>query len=109
MSSFYLNRNTIYCQNEPRFNRFYSHDNLSNIIKGGACVINLDKYADIGIHWIALYANVITKIYFSSFRVKHIPKKKKKSSSKDLRTIITNIFRIEQYNSVMSLMLFLIC
>ena len=36
-------------------------------------------------------------------------KKKKKSSSKDLRTIITNIFRIEQYNSVMSLMLFLIC
>ena len=34
--------------------------------------------------------------------------KKKNSLSKDLRTITTNIFRIEQYNSVMSLILFLI-
>ena len=30
--------------------------NLPDKIKDGSYVINLDKYSDIGTHWIALYA-----------------------------------------------------
>ena len=41
-------------QNEPRFNRSYFRDNLSETIKDGAYVINLDEYADVGSHWISL-------------------------------------------------------
>ena len=42
-----------YYKNEPIFNGVYSRDNLSKI-KDGAYVINLDEYADIGTHCIAL-------------------------------------------------------
>ena len=42
-------------ENEPRFNRVYSRDNLPDKIKDGVFVINLDSYFDIGTHWIALY------------------------------------------------------
>ena len=41
--------------NEPRFNGVYSRSNLPKIIKNGAYVINLDEYADVGTHWIALH------------------------------------------------------
>ena len=37
-----------YYQNEPRFNGFYSRDNLPNKTKDGAYVIDLDEYSDIG-------------------------------------------------------------
>ena len=66
-----------YYQNEPRFNGVYSRDNLPKI-KDGAYVINLDKYSDIGTHWIDLYALNINFTYFDSFGVEHIPKKLKK-------------------------------
>ena len=66
-----------YYQNEPRFNWVYSRDNLPKI-KDGAYVINLDKYSDVGTHWIALYALNINFTYFDSFGVEHIPKKFKK-------------------------------
>ena len=46
-----------YCRNEPRFNGGYSRDNLPKQIKDGAYVVNLDEYADVGTHWIALYVN----------------------------------------------------
>ena len=45
-----------YYQNEPRFNGVYSRDNFCKRIKDGSYVINLDEYADVGTHWIALYA-----------------------------------------------------
>ena len=45
-----------YFQNESRFNGVYSRNNLSDEMKDGAYVINLDEYSDIGTHWIALYA-----------------------------------------------------
>ena len=64
-----------YYQNEPRFNRVYSRDNLPTKIKNGAYVINLDEYADTGTYWIALYALTIEIIYFDSFGVEHIHKK----------------------------------
>ena len=40
----------------------------------GAYVINLDKYSDIGTHWIALYVNKKTVTYFDSFGIEHITK-----------------------------------
>ena len=61
-----------YYQKEPRFNGVYSRDNLSNKMKDGAYVINLDEYSDIGTHWIVLYALNNTATYFDSFGVEHI-------------------------------------
>ena len=43
-------------QNEPRFNRVYSRDNLTKI-KDGVYVIYLDEYSDIGTHWVAFYVH----------------------------------------------------
>ena len=44
-----------YYKNKPRYNGGYSRDNLPKTTKNGAYVINLDEYADIGTHWIALH------------------------------------------------------
>ena len=63
-----------YYQNEPRFNGVFSRDNLGSTVKNGDYVINLDEYHDIGTHWVALYVNNKTIIYFDSFGVEHIPK-----------------------------------
>ena len=87
-----------YYQNKPRFNGVYSRDNLPKI-KDGAYVINLDEYFDIGTHWIALQASDNNVIYFDSFGVEHIPKQIKTIINKS--TIVTNIFRIQAYDSIM--------
>ena len=58
-----------YYQNEPRFNGVFSINNLPNKIKDGAYIINLDEYADVGIHWIALFCNKNEIVYFDSFGV----------------------------------------
>ena len=42
----------------------------------GAYVINLDEFKLIGTHWITFYANGNNIIYFESFGVGRIPKKK---------------------------------
>ena len=60
-------------QNEPRFNGVFSRNNLLLKIKYGACVINLDEYADVGTHWIASICNRNEIAYFDSFGVQHIP------------------------------------
>ena len=44
-----------YYQNEPRFDEVFSRNNLPKTIKDGAYVIDLDEYADVGKHWIALF------------------------------------------------------
>ena len=87
-----------YYENESRFNGVYSRDNLPNKIKDRAYVINLDKYSDIGTHWIALYVknNVVT--YFDSFGVKHIPVEIIKFIEN--KNIKTNILRIQAYDSI---------
>ena len=85
--------------NEPRFNGVFSRDNLPNKIKNGAYVINLDEYHDIGTHWVALYVNNKTVTYFDSFGVEHIPKEIMKFI--DNKNIITSIFRIHAYDSIM--------
>ena len=63
-----------YYENEPKFNRVCSINNLSKI-KDGAYIINLDEYKSIGTHWIGLYVNAKTVTYFESFGVEHIPLK----------------------------------
>ena len=88
-----------YYQNEPRFNGVFSRDNLPNSIKNGAYVINLDEYRDIGTHWVALYVDNKTIIYFDSFGVEHILKEIIKFIGN--KKIITNIYRIEAYDSIM--------
>ena len=88
-----------YYQNEPRFNGVLNRDKLPNIIKNGAYVINLDEYHDMGTRWVALYVNNKTVTYFDSFRVEHIPKEIMKFI--DNKNIITSIFRIQAYNSIM--------
>ena len=66
-----------YYKNEPRYNGVYSRDNLSDKIKDGGYVINLDEYSDIGTHWIALYVNNNSVTYFDSFGIEHISKEVK--------------------------------
>ena len=86
-----------YYQNEPKFNGVYSRNNLSKI-KDGAYVINLDEYESIGTHWIALYVNVNSMVYFDSFGVQHIPKEIRKFIGN--KNISTNIYKIQAYNSI---------
>ena len=88
-----------YYKNEPRFNGVYTRNNLPKIIKKGAYVINLDEYANIGTHWIALFVKPKYTVYFDSFGVEHIPKEIKKFiGNKDIKA---NIFRLQAYDSIM--------
>ena len=87
-----------YYENEPKFNGVYSRDNIPKTIKSGAFVINLDKYADVGTHWIALYLKNKEVIYFHSFGVEHVPKETKRFIGHE--TIKTNTFRIQADNSI---------
>ena len=89
----------VYYQNEPRFNGVFSRGNLGSTVKNRAYVINLDEYHDIGTHWVALYVNNKIVIYFDSFGVEHIPKEIMKFIAR--KKIITNIYRIQAYDSIM--------
>ena len=68
-----------YYKNEPRFNGVFSRNNLPKYnsierssaeynsikkIKDGAYIINLDEYADVGTHWIALFCKKM-KLFIS--------------------------------------------
>ena len=53
-------------------------DNSTKNIKGGAYVINIDGYADVGTLWIVLYVPNNEIIYFDSFGVEHVPQGIKK-------------------------------
>ena len=88
-----------YYENEPRFNGVFSRDNLPKKIKDGAYVINLDEYADVGTHWIALFYNKNEIVYFDSFSVEHVPKEIKEFAEN--KNIKANIFRVQGNNSVM--------
>ena len=67
-----------YYENERNFNGVCSRDNLPKAIKNGAYIINLDEYADVGTHWIALYLKNNEVIYFDSFGVGNVPKEIKR-------------------------------
>ena len=44
---------------------FFSRNNLFKKIKDGANIINLDEYADVGTHWIALFFLKKMKLFIS--------------------------------------------
>ena len=87
-----------YFQIEPRLNGVSSRNILPKI-KDGACVINLDEYKSIGTYWIALHVNDNNVTYSDIFGVEHIPKVIKKLIRS--KNIITNIYRIQTYDSIM--------
>ena len=88
-----------YYENESRFNRVFSRDNLPEKIKNGAFVIHFDEYLDTGTHWIALFCKKNEIVYFDSFGVEHIPEEIKEFIGN--RNINANIFRVQANNSVM--------
>ena len=88
-----------YYQNESKFNRAYSKNNLPKKIKHGTYVINLDEYADVDTHWIALFCRRSEIVYFDSFGVEHVPEEIKEFIRN--KNIIANIFRVQTNNSIM--------
>ena len=69
-------------QNEPRFNGVFSRNNLPKKIRDGEYIINLDEFADVGTHWVALFCNKNEIVYFNSFGVEHIPAEIQKNFEK---------------------------
>ena len=63
---------------------------MTKKIKDGAYVINLDEYADIGTHWIALFCNRNEIVCFDSFGVENVPEEIKELIGK--KNIKANIF-----------------
>ena len=60
----------------------------------------LDEYSNLGTHWVALSVSNKTATYFDSFGIEHMPKEVKIFIGN--RNIITNIYRIQNYDSIMS-------
>ena len=87
-----------YYENEPKFNGAYSRNNVSKI-KDREYMINLNEYESIETYWIVLYINPKNVTYFVSFGVEHIPKDIRKFFGN--KNIITNIYRIQAYDSIM--------
>ena len=85
-------------QNEPRFKGVYSRNKLPKKIKDGAYMINLDEYAEVGRHWIALYCRRSETVYFNSFGVEHVPEETKKFIG--IKNLIANILRVQTNNSI---------
>ena len=81
-----------------RFNGVSSRNNLPKI-KNGAYVTNLDEYADVGTHWIALFCRRSEIVYFDSFGVEHVPEEIKEFIRN--KTIKANIFRVQWNYSIM--------
>ena len=76
-----------------------SRDN-SNKLKDRAFVMNLNKYDDIGTHWVVIYVKNDEVTYFVSFVVECIPEVIKRFlGNKDF---IVNIYRIQVCDSMMS-------
>ena len=88
-----------YYRMEPRFNSVSSKNNLPNKIKDGAYIKNLDEYADLGTHWIALFCKRIEIVYFDSFSVEHVPEEIKESVEN--KNVKANIFWVQANNSIM--------
>ena len=97
-----------YYKNKPRFNGVFSRNNLSEYnsikkIKNVAYIINLDEYANVGTHWIALFSKKNEIVYFDSFGVEYIPEEIKEfiKTFPGNKNIKTNIFRVQEDNSIM--------
>ena len=62
-------------------------------------VINLDEYANIGTHWIALFCKRSEIVYFDSFGVKHVPEEIKEFAGN--KSIKAYIFQVKANESIM--------
>ena len=91
--------NKRYYHNKRRFNGVYSRNNLSKKLKDAVYVINLDQYADVGTHWIALFCNRSEIVYFDSFGVKHVPEEIKEFIGN--KNIKVNNFQVQANNLIM--------
>ena len=89
-------------KNEPRFDGVFSRNNLPKK-KGGAYIINLDEYPNVGTHWIALFCRKNEIIYFNSFGVEYIPEQIKEFIKEfpENKSTKTNISRVQEDNSIM--------
>ena len=85
-------------QNEPRFKGVYSRNKLPKKINDGPYIINLDEYAEVGRHWIALCCRRSETVYFNSFGVEHVPEETKKFIG--IKNLIANILRVQANNSI---------
>ena len=69
------------------------------IVRASSYVLNLDEYAEVGTHWIALFCRRSEIVYFDSFGVEHVPEEIKKFIGN--KNIKANIFRVQANDSVM--------
>ena len=72
-------------------------------MKDGAYIINLDEYADVGTHWIALFCKKNEIVYFDSFGVEYIPEEIKEFVGEfpGNKNIKANNFRVQENSSIM--------
>ena len=89
---------TIYFKYEPRFNCVFSRNNLPGI-KDRVYIASLGDKNSKGKHWVSLFIDKYTTVYFDSFGIKYVPlvvlnKIKDKS-------LTHNIFRIQDNESIM--------
>ena len=68
-------------------------------MKNGVYVINLDHSENTGTHWIVIFMKFNKIVYFDSFGVEYIPREKMERIKN--KNIKTNIFRIQDNNSIM--------
>ena len=83
----------MYYQDEPRLNGVFSRNILPEKIKDWAYVTDLDEYADVGTHWIALFCNENEIVYFNSFGVEHVLEEIEEFIG--YNNIKANIFRVQ--------------
>ena len=89
----------MYFNSDKSFDGTFSRDNLNIFNKDGAYIINLDKYDNIGTHWVAIYLKNNNVTYFDSFGIEYIPKEITKLIND--KSIKSNIFRIQSFNSIL--------
>ena len=68
-------------------------------IKDGAYLINLDEYADVGTHLIALFCRKTEIAYCDGFSVEHVTEEIRGFIAN--KNIKSNIFRVQARNSIM--------
>ena len=61
--------------------------------------MNLDEYAEVGAHWIALFCKRSEIVHFDSFGVEHVSEEIKEFIGN--KNIKANIFRVQANNSIM--------
>ena len=77
---------------------FSSRNNFPNI-KDGAYVINLDDKNSTGTHWVPLFIDKNTAVYFDSFGIEYIPLDALNKIGD--KSITHNIFRMQDDESIM--------